>query len=148
MKINITKKEYQTLLEILVMTDWVFHAHKTDEPAETKKYRDFEQKIYGLAKDFGCDHLIEYDQELQGYFPTGQFEETNPAMGYLEEFENDSFWAELTEHLVERDLLRELGEKEYQGLETMDRVIQEEPFRIRYEEEFEAYGIDRLEIKG
>ncbi len=60
----------------------------------------------------------------------------------------DSFWAELTEHLVERDLLRELGEKEYQGLETMDRVIQEEPFRIRYEEEFEAYGIDRLEIKG
>jgi hypothetical protein len=147
MKINITKKEYQTLMEVLEMADWVLHAHKTEEPEETKKYRDFEQKIYKLAKDFGCDHLIEYDRELQEYFPTAQFEETNPAMGYLEEFEDDSFWEELTERLVERDLLRELGEKEFQGLEPMDRVVREEPFRIRYEEEFEAYGIDRLEIK-
>ena len=146
MKIDITKKEFGTLFEMIEMAEWILHAHKIDEPEETKPYRDLEQKICGLAKDFGYGHLVDYDPELQSYFPTPEFEETNPSMDYIEEFENDSFWEELIERLVARDLIRELGEKKYLALDPMSRVGKEEPHRIRYGEEFEAHGIDRLEI--
>jgi type IV secretory pathway VirB4 component len=146
MKIEITKNEFKTLFEMIEIAEWVLHAHKIDEPEETKPYRDFEQKICGLAKDFGYGHLVDYDPKLQSYFPTLEFEETNPSMDYIEEFENDSFWEELVERLVARDVIREVGEKKYGVLDPMALIRKEEPHRTRYEEEFDVYGIDRLEI--
>ena len=146
MKIEITKSEFKTLFEMIEMAEWILYAHKIDEPEETKPYRDLEQKICGLAKDFGCGHLVDYDPKLQSYFPTLEFEETNPSMDYIEEFENDSFWEELIERLVARDLIREVGEKKYLAFDPMARVRKEGPCRIRYDEEFEVHGIDRLEI--
>jgi hypothetical protein len=146
MKINITKNEYKTLLEILEVTDWILHAHETDESKDTKPFKDFEQKVLALANEFGCDHLVTYDKELQRFFTTKEFEDTSPGMGYIEDFENDSFWEELTERLVQRDLIREMGEKKYLSLDPMDRINKENPYWKKYGEEFEAHDIDRLEI--
>jgi hypothetical protein len=146
MKINITKKEYKTLLEILEIADWILHAHETDESEDTNPYREFEQKIFALAKDFGYDHLIKYEKQLQGYFPTKEFEDTSPGMAFIEKFENESFWEDLTNRLVQRDLIRELGEKKILSLEPEDRMEKEDPYWKKYGEEFEAHGIDRLEI--
>ena len=39
MKINITKKEYQTLLDMLYLSDWVLHAHSEEKSEETKSYK-------------------------------------------------------------------------------------------------------------
>ena len=61
MKMNFTKKDYLSLLEILQIADWVLHAQRTDEPEDRKKYREFEQRIFSLAKDYGCDHLVQFD---------------------------------------------------------------------------------------
>jgi hypothetical protein len=146
MKINITKKEYKTLLEVLEITDWILHAHKTDQPEESSSFRELEQKIFALAKDFGYGHLIEYDPELQRFFTTKEFEDTSRGMEFIEDFENDSFWEDLIERLVERDLIREMGEKKYLSLDPLDRVKEEEPFWEKYGDEFEALGVDRLEI--
>jgi hypothetical protein len=146
MKINITKKEYKTLLEILEITDWILHAHEIENLEDTKPYREFEQKIFALAKDFGYDRLIKYEEQLQEYFPTGEFEDTSPGMDFIEKFENESFWAELIDRLVQRDLIRELGEKKILSLEPQELMEKEAPYREKYEEEFEAHGIDRLEI--
>ncbi len=147
MKINITKKEYKTLLEILEIADWILHAHKTDEPPEdTKPYRELEQKVFALSKDFGYDHLITFDKELQTYFPTSEFEDTSPGMDYIEDFENESFWEDLIARFVERDLIREMGEEKYLSLDPIERIEKEEPHWKKYGAEFEAHGIDQLEI--
>jgi hypothetical protein len=146
MKIDISKKEFGTLFEMIQIADWVLHAYKLEEPEETKPYRDLEQKICGLAKEFGFGHLVDYDPEEGTFFPTLEFEETNPAMGFVLDFENDCFWDELIERFVERDLIRALGEKKCQALDPMSRIRKEGPYRNRYEEEFEVHGIDRLEI--
>ncbi len=146
MEINITKKEYETLLEMLEITDWILHAHKTDMPEETKPFRELEQKIFSLAKDFGYDHLVKYDPELQRFFPTKEFEDTSPALEYIEDFENESFWEDLIERLVERDLIWEMGEENYLALDPGDRIEKEGPHWKKYGDEFETHGIDRLEI--
>jgi hypothetical protein len=146
MKINITKKEYKSLLEILEIADWVLHAHEIEKSEDTRSYREFRQKIFSLAKDFGFDHLIKYEKQFQEYFPTSEFEDTSPGMAFIEKFENESFWEDLTDRLVQRDLIRELGEKKILSLEPLDRMEKEDPYREKYEEEFEVHGIDRLEI--
>ena len=62
MKINITKKEYRLLLDILSIADWVMNAYQTEDDPRTKPYEDLEQKFLSYAKDFGFENLIVYDQ--------------------------------------------------------------------------------------
>jgi len=55
MKINITKKEYRLLLDILYLGDWMLTAHDDQETPEKEKYQDVIQKFYSYAKDSSLD---------------------------------------------------------------------------------------------
>lgn len=145
-KLELTQRDYLTLLGVMQMADWVLHAHKVEEPGETAAFRELEQKVFALAEPFGCGHLVEYDDEDERYYPTAEFDESSPGMDFIEEFENESFWNELLERLIERDLVRQLGEKAVQRLDAEARIAKEEPYRRLYGEEFATHGIDRLEI--
>jgi hypothetical protein len=146
MKINFTKKEYRTLLEIFEIAHWVLHAHKTREYPNTAKYRKLEQKIFSCAKDMGFEDLIMFDTELERYYPTAEFEETSPAMKFITEFENDTFWEELIERLVQRDLIRQEGKEGIVNMSIEERFQKEEPLEEKYSTEFETYGLDRISI--
>lgn len=146
MKLDLTRAEYLTLLTAMQLADWVLHAHQTEESDETQPFRALEQKVFALAGDFDCKHLVEYVEEEGRFYASAEFDETGPAMEFIEEFENESFWNELLERLVERDLLRQLGEKTVEGLDPEEREIREEPYRRVYGDEFATHGVDRLEI--
>jgi hypothetical protein len=145
MKITLTKKEYLALLDMFEIADWVLHSHKVEEPGETKPYRDLEQKIYGLAEEFGCQRLVEYSGPDARYYPSRELEE-GAAMDFIEAFEEDTFWSRLVEHLAERDLVRELGEQKFAILDRTKRWEKMEALEEKYWEEFEVNGVKRLEI--
>jgi hypothetical protein len=146
MNIKLTKEEYHSLIEMLQIADWVLHAHKSDETEITHKYRALEQKIFGYAKGFGFAHLIEYVKEHKMYFPTRELEEKSDFMDHIQAFENDSFWDELIERLVDRDLRRDLGEEAYDSLDLVARFEKRDPYEERYAREFHENGLDRLNI--
>ncbi|MGD0058646.1 MAG: hypothetical protein ABSD58_04430 [Verrucomicrobiia bacterium] len=142
MKINFTKKDYLTLLEILHIAAWVLHAHRTDEPDDRKKYREFEQWIFSLAKDYGCENLIDLDPKSGRYWPTREHDVTSPVMAFIEEYNDESFWDELKNRLVDRDLCRELGEQKFSSLPI------EERFAKAYEAWRQPRKIDFAAIVG
>lgn len=146
MKINFTKKEYQTLIDALEIASWVLHSHKIEEREETKKYRDLEQKLYSYAKDFGMKHLIVYDKKLEKYFPTKDFEDQSPAMAFMEEYDNDTFWDELINRLALRDLILQEGEERFKEMPFEEHFTKEDPIRQKYQNEFESNGINNLNI--
>ena len=146
MEIDITKDEYSTLLEIFEIADWVLHAHKIEENPETAKYRNIEQKVFSYAEDFGFENLIRFDDHLEQYFPTKEFEETSAGMKFIEEFENDSFWDELTERLVLRDLIRQEGKDNILRMTLEKRFQKEEPLREKYISEFQNNGLNNIDI--
>ena len=148
MKINITKKEYLTLLEILEIADWVLHAHHAEERPETGKYREFEQAIFAHAKDMGYGSLIERDPESNQYFPTRELEDTSPAMDFVREFENDAFWDELIQRLVSRDLARQVGERALQSLTLEERLEKEQPLEESYSKEFHLRGLENITLRS
>ena len=64
MKVDISKKEYRALLDMLGIANWVLHAHRDVDAPRTAAYRELEQKFFKLAADFGLADLFEYDEEL------------------------------------------------------------------------------------
>jgi hypothetical protein len=149
MKIDITRKEYRALLDILAIADWVFSSHEVEEDEETEEFRSLEQKLFSYAKGFGFDHLIEYDREFERYFPTDRFDGTSKCDEIMEKFEDEVFWEELIRRLVERDLLRQAGSrKNLMNMPIEETIEKEDDLETMYRDEFEANGLEHLEITG
>ena len=147
MQINITKKEYKSLLDILSIADWILNAHKVGNDPETEEYRKLEQKFYSYAEDMGYGNLVTYDTELKRFFPTKEFEETSKFRDFIDEFENDTFWDELLHRLVERDLIKQEGGVEnVMNMDIRERFEKEEPLEKMYATEFEVNGLDNIRI--
>jgi len=146
MQLEISKDEYKTLIEMIYIADWVIHAHKIEEKPATKKYKGLIQKIYSYAEKFGFKNLIEYDEKFKEYFPSSEFEE-GEYMEYIDEYNNDTFWDELIERLVVRDVIRQEGEKKYYNMNFEERITKEDPFREKYYAEFIENGLENVEVK-
>ncbi len=147
MKINITKREYRDLLDILYIADWVLNAHNPAYDPKTERYRKLEQKFYSHAKEMGFDNLIEYAPELERHFPTKEFEETSECTEFIDEFENDTFWEELIHRLVDRDLARQEGGIEnVMKLSMKERIEKSTLLEEYYATEFEVNRLNNLKI--
>ena len=66
---------------------------------------------------------------------------------FIDEFEDETFWTELTDRLADRDMLRILGDKKILKMTPEERFMTHHDFEEKYEEEFEEHGIERLEIR-
>ena len=145
-QIEFSNEEYRLLLDMVYIADWVMNAHEVEQQEETKPYGKLEQKLLSLAKDFGFGEYIDWDEELQKYFPTRGFEEERPAMGFIDKFEDDSFWEELVARLAERDAERKYGQKKLARMGLEERIKKIDEFEEKYWAEFEENGLDRLQI--
>ena len=146
MKVEISRRDYVALMTVLEIADWILHAYRTDDPPETAPVRALEQKVLALAEQFGCGELVEYDAKEKRWWVTREFDETSDALQYLQEFESDNFWEQLSDRLVERDLVRQLGESACKRLDPEELEEREGPYRTLYAEEFLSHGVGRLEI--
>jgi ribosomal protein S8 len=147
MKIDFTKAEYRDLIDMVYIAEWIMNAHKVKDDTRTKRYSKLEQKILSYAEKMGFSHLVEYAPEHDKYFPTRMFEEASSVHGFIDDYDNDSFWEELINRLAERDLIRQEG-----GLSTVLRLSVEErlekQFRLeeKYAVEFEENGLENIRI--
>ena len=144
MKINFTKSEYRTLLDVIYMADWILHAHDTEDRSDTKEYSDLFQKLMSYAKDMGCEDLVNFDEQQQNYAESFIFEEESSALDYIDEFENDSFWSELISRLARRDALIELKVDNPDDVDTETLYTAIFKAEEKWSKEFEAFGLDRI----
>jgi len=144
MQVNLTKKEYITLPEMVYLADWMLHSYRTDRPPDRQAHRQLEEKILSLAKEFGCDDMVQFDQKLNAHFPTREFEDS--VTPFIEEYDDDTLWAELTERLMQRDVVRAVGEEKLRTLTIEERLKAEEPHEQKYNDEFQEHGLERLEV--
>lgn len=143
MKINFTKKEYRSLLEIINVADWVMHCHETED--KDNEYKQLMKKIRSFCKEMGAEDCLEYDEELDDYFEFNDFEEEIQEK-FIEPYDFQNFWEELAEELAARDLEEKLSKKEIEALSGMDRIFKIEEEKEKYDREFEKHGIERLRV--
>jgi len=146
MQIELSKDEYRSLLDLLVIAEWVLNVHNEDPEPTNKRYHEVEQKIFSYAGKMGFVEIIEYDIKYNEFFPTADLEE-GESRDYLDEYDNNTFWTELVDRLIERDVIKEIGEKKLEKLTIEKRYEKEQPLADKYGTEFEKNGLDNLVLK-
>lgn len=146
MKINITKKEYRLLLEILHMASWVMHAHETNDLDDTAAYDQVTQKLMSYAKEMDCEDLINCHKVDGSYSVTSKMEEESMSKQFIVDFINDTFWEELIARLTDRDVMKANKVKSLLDIDREKRFDDIHKAEEKWREEFSTFDLDRLVI--
>ena len=120
MKIAFTKKQFENLLKMVYLGNWMANAHRTDDTIE--KYEDLEYYIFSFAKDFGFKEYADDEKVGDGkFYPTCVFEEETDINKLHDEYDNDTFWNEIVDRLAERDFVRKYGIDKIQKMSREER---------------------------
>lgn len=148
MKINLTKKDYETLLDVLYITDWITRAHEEETEGDISRYKEFEQKIFALAGEFGFKNKVAKNNVTGSYYLTNEHLNSSDVIEIIENFENATFWEELLERLTRRDFIRRYGEKAILEMSIKERFEKEMEFLERYDKEFSENGLENVVTLG
>lgn len=145
-KIELTKKQFFTLLKIVYIGNWLANAHRTTD--RIKEYDEITDYIFSHAKQFGFAEYVDEEEAAEGkYYSTRQFEEET-EVGFLhEEYNNDTFWEELIERLAVRDTVRNYGEESLAAMDDRERISKIWDAREKYEKIFSEAGLDAVEVE-
>lgn len=146
MKINFTKKEYQTLVEMLLTADWVIRSHEEEPRAATKPCGDLRKKVLSHHKAMGMEGAFEYVPDEDEYFETSSYEERSPHMGFIDEYDERMFWSLLASKLASRDLAAEEALRGAGALNEAQRSIRLFEIIARYEDVFAESGIEPVRV--
>jgi len=144
MEITLTKEQYETLIKLVYLGNWMVNAHRAEDD-RLEKFDDLESYVLSFAQHEGLDNCADYDEDADRYYLSREFEESQ-VMPYLDEYDRDTFWEELIDNLSYRDFFNAYGEI------AVRRMTQEEGFSAlqtfvqKYEKEFETHGTDNLVI--
>jgi hypothetical protein len=143
MKINLTKKQYESLAKAVYLGNWIANAHRTGAKNDPtmKEYEDIYDYIFSLAEEFGLPEDFEYDVE---FGKNGDFD--GEVSRLHEEYDAESFWDELCDRLGERDFHRKYTKEQIMKMTKDERFIKLQECVMVWEEECENHGVDRLEV--
>ena len=146
MQIEFTKEQFENLMKLVYLGNWMANAHRTDDIIE--KYEDLESYVFSFAKDFGLEKYVDDEDADKGkFFPTRFFEEKTDINELHDEYDDENFWTELPDRLGERDFFRKYPQKEREKMTQEERFLKMQECIIKWEDELEDNGIERLEIK-
>lgn len=142
MKIEFTKEQYENLMKLVYLGEWMVNSHRVFDE-RIKKYDKLQKYIFSFAKDFGLEKYV----DNRDFYPSGFFEEETDINGLRDEYDEDAFWLELPNRLGERDFLKKYTEEDWKKMTREERFLKIQEFIIKWEEELEKNGIKRLGIK-
>lgn len=142
MKINFTKKQYRTLVELLFLGNHVSNGVRESDRI-IQEYEDLLQHVYSFAKEMGMEEEIIFEKEYNKFFETRELEES--LMDYVEEYDGDVFWNELAGRLAVRDVKRQerVSVTKLDPEERMRKIWDRE---VEYLDEFASYELDRVNV--
>mgnify|MGYP007111637676 CR=1 FL=1 len=133
MNIELTKKEFRRLLDMVYIGNWILNSTRGDDRIED--YDQIESKLFALCRQTGMPKLVEkWDGEdiPSQAFADGGIQEA------IVDYEDTVFYEILAEELARRDLDYEPVSKENYD-ELVSRMDD-------YMDEFEAHGTDNILI--
>lgn len=144
MKIGLTKEQFEALLKLVYLGNWLANANRVDD--KKKEYEEIEDYIFSFAKQFGFDEYVDDEEAEKGkFYPTRKFEEEIDIQELIDEYDEETFWDELIDRLGERDFYQYYSQDEIQKMTQEERFGKICEFEEKWGEEFEKYGIERLD---
>jgi len=147
MHLRFSDQELALLVEMVSLAATIAEWNEK-ESADQKvaDYEAFASKILEKASHSGLADWIEFDEERQRFRIRPEVEERLFHHECYDEFRNESFWDELAVRLADRDLIRSIGQKAWDGLTEEQRRARTGAWEKRYWEEFAKHGVDRVHV--
>lgn len=149
--IALTSQQFKALLKAVYLGNWVANAYRdgsSDDP-HIQEYEEIEDYIFSLAPQFGFEKYIDHEQsDGDKYYPTNFFEETTDVHKLHEEYDEETVWDELAERLGARDFVEKYSKQEIENMSKEKYFVKLAECVDAYHEEFEAFGIKRIGVKG
>jgi hypothetical protein len=143
MEIKLTKEELEALIKLVYLGNWMANSWRTDD--RIAAYDELEASLLATARRAGLGELVDEDEETGKLLPSAYLDEA--LQETLDFYDDNTFWDQLIYRMADRDFLRRYGEEASAELDTEAGMKKEAPFLERYEKEFYANGLDRLEIR-
>ena len=142
-EINIvfSKEELGLLLKLLYSGSFVVEAENDEKD---KNINSLIQKVLLSAKINKAYRGIEFNQETNEYELSKDADEA--LNEEFDEFVEETFWEELLFRLGQRDIIKEIGEKEYRNMSEEELEEKHEDAEDNYRKEFDNNGIKNLGI--
>ena len=141
MKINFTKKEYQLLVTMIEIADWVMNSFHPNERVDTKGHRLLRNKILSHAEEMGMKGCYEKDGDT--YYETVEYEENSEHFNFIDEYDEEFFWEQLVTRLTNRDYAQQYGDEEVDFETKAHRLTEIEK---RYADEINKFGLSNIVV--
>ncbi|GBF50782.1 hypothetical protein LPTSP4_23090 [Leptospira ryugenii] len=151
MNLELSLEQYETLLKLVYMGDWVISTLQAKERVEDEgdndsRYADVVRHIFQQAEAVGLGNIVQIDQNNGEPYLTREFEEESGLVDILEDYEDEVFWQSLIERLAHRDFIRHFGETAITEMAIEERIEKETPFHDFWANEFHENGVENLKV--
>lgn len=145
MQLDLTKKEYRALVDMVSIADWIMNAHEESATKPFVEHEAIKRKLLSLYKDMESDDIVKFEKKSNDYLVTKDYEE-QIIDTYIAPYEDIFFWDELANRLAERDVINNLGMKKYSQMDGIERICAVSKIEENYTAEFVERGIEHLEL--
>ena len=139
MKINFSKKQFETLIEMLELGYCITSSN--EQTANESKFTEMEQYLLSFAEDFDFEDVL-YDSQNQMYGLTVEREQEIHQV--INEYEDMVFWDKLVYYMARRDFTNEMTAKPLNEEAAFQRLIE---IQEKYHHYFEKHGVQYLKIE-
>lgn len=142
MKINFTNKQFQALVKMVYLGNYIINGVRTYEEI-LPEFDELEQYILSFCKDFNLKEYVEnYENEL---LPSSTLEDE--TSDFISDYDEYNFVDEIIHRLAQRDFYKKYGEEIISKMSFEERISKEQPFLDTYYTEIAENGVDNLIIK-
>ncbi len=141
MKFELSDEQLKNLLVLAYLGEWMANATR-EEPI--KDYEQAASRIYALAQGTALERYVDYDDQSRRWWPSKELDEA--AEPLRSDYDDETFWDELLDRLIDRDLAATYGVGILGSKDRDKYCALREPIESRYGTEFERFGIDRLKL--
>ena len=133
MELNLTRKQFRRLLDMVYIGNWILNSTRGDDRFED--YDLLQERFFALAGKNGMKALVE--TYMGHYFPSKAYEEGGIHEA-IADYEDAVFFDILAEELARRDMVEENRDQ--------DDLVELKNRMNDYMDEFEKNGVDRLTV--
>ncbi|MDF3821106.1 hypothetical protein P3G55_14445 [Leptospira sp. 96542] len=141
MNLNLNESEVKHLLQALSIYEWV--SNSPHEEADSA-VEEFCQSVLKKLQTLGVKEPITSDDGVLTVDETF-FQEVFES--YIEPYNDDVFWSDLSTELAQRDLEEKHSPKELEALSPDEYEAKVTKIAETYDKEFETNGVDKLFLK-
>jgi len=149
MKIQFSRSEFRSLLDMAFVACWVANSEYADPESESSDQFDIvRQKLYAFAEAYGFEGLVETDPETGDYVEAPKLLHSVEDRRILLDFEEECFWRGLASRFALRLLDRRLGKEQVDAMSPEERAEALEPLSEAFLRHFEEVGFDALQLES